>query len=79
MEGNNLKNVFSFFIFVVNTILTRLRFVLFLGIGIGYVISLKNVIMKVVRLLIFRLLGFYGFLLFRIGSLLNYLLGMISF
>lgn len=79
MEGNDLKNVFSFFIFVVNMILTRLRFVLFLGIGIGYVISLKNVIMKVVRLLIFRLLGFYGFLLFGIGSLLNYLLGMISF
>lgn len=78
VEGNDLKNVFSFFIFVVN-ILTRLLFVLFLGIGIGYVISLKNVIMKVVRLLIFRLLGFYGFLLFGIGSLLNYLLGMISF
>lgn len=68
--------MFLVFLFL---LLIRLRFVLFLEIGIGYVISLKNVIMKVVRLLIFRLLGFYGFLLFGIGSLLNYLLGMISF
>lgn len=79
VEGNNLKNASSSLIFVVNTTLTRSRFVSLPGIGIGHVTSLKNATMKVARLPISRLLGFYGSSLLRTGSLLNYLLGMTSF
>ena len=79
VEGNNLKNASSSLIFVVNTTLTRSRFVSLPGIGIGHVTSLKNATMKVARLPISRLLGFYGSSLLRTGSLLNYLLGMTCF
>lgn len=78
VEGNNLKNASSSLIFFVNT-LTRSPFVSLPGIGIGHVTSLKNATMKVARLPISRLLGFYGSSLLRTGSLLNYLLGMTSY